>query len=78
MVPTPPTSKVPRLVHPAWHSFLCRGPGSGGGNLKRWATPRISQTRFPYPPSQAAKQSLLLEDKKLEKMINKGLGTKLT
>lgn len=24
MVPTPPTSKVPRLVHPAWHSFVQR------------------------------------------------------
>lgn len=24
MVPTPPTSKVPRLVHPAWHGFLQR------------------------------------------------------
>lgn len=47
MVPSVTTSKLPRLVHPAWHSFLQR-TRVRRREFKEMGYTRISQPRFPW------------------------------
>lgn len=77
MVPSVTTSKLPRLVHPAWHSLLQR-TRVRRREFKEMGYTKDKPAKVPMAPAQTAKQSLVLEDKNLEKVINRGLGTKLT
>lgn len=76
-VPTPITSKLPRPVPPSCLAGLS-AEGSGEESLKSRARPRLSPAKVPTSSSSNSQaEPAARRQEELEKMINRGLETKL-